>query len=381
MLKKFITNSMMLMLLFILGISTAMAQNGEVRGTIVDATNGSPLPGATIQVKGTTNGTVTNLDGKYSIQVNGNAVLVFSYVGYQTQEMPVKPNTIVNVKLKPSASNLNELVVIGYGTVKKKDATGSVTAISSKSFNKGAITSPADLLAGKVAGVQITSTGGAPGSGSVIRIRGGSSLSASNDPLIVVDGVPLANSGIAGMRSPLNTINPEDIATFTVLKDASATAIYGSRASNGVIIITTKKGRIGQPLRVNYSGKFSFYTAPKKVSVFSPSGFKSLIEDRYKGQNNVLNLLGNSSTNWQDQIFKNSFGMDHYVSLTGAYKTLPYRVSAGYTDQDGILKTGNLKRTTLAASLTPTFFDDHLKVTFNIQGTFVKNKLDRKSVV
>ena len=374
MLKKFITNSMMLMLLFILGISTAMAQNGEVRGTIVDASDGSPLPGATILVKGTTNGTVTNLDGKYSIQVNGNAVLVFSYVGYQTQEMPVKPNTIVNVKLKPSASNLNELVVIGYGTVKKKDATGSVTAISSKSFNKGAITSPADLLAGKVAGVQITSTGGAPGSGSVIRIRGGSSLSASNDPLIVVDGVPLANSGIAGMRSPLNTINPEDIATFTVLKDASATAIYGSRASNGVIIITTKKGRIGQPLRVNYSGKFSFYTAAKKESVFSTSGFKSLIESRYKGQDDVLKLLGNSSTNWQDQIFQNAFGMDHYVSLTGAYKTLPYRVSVGYTDQNGILKTGNLKRTTLAASLTPTFFNDHLKVTFNIQGTFVKNK-------
>jgi len=374
MLKKFFTNSMMLILVFIMGISTAMAQSGTVQGTIVDETDGTPLPGATVQIKGTSTGTVTNLDGKYSIQVNGSAILVFSYVGYQVQEIPVKSNTTVNVELKPSASSLNELVVIGYGTVKKKDATGSVTAISSKSFNKGAITSPADLLAGKVAGVQITNNGGAPGSGNVIRIRGGSSLSASNDPLIVVDGVPLANSGIAGMRSPLNTINPEDIATFTVLKDASATAIYGSRASNGVIIITTKKGRIGQPLRINYTGKFSFYTAAKKESVFSASGFKSLIEDRYKGQNDVLKLLGNSSTNWQDQIFKNAFGMDHYVSLTGAYKILPYRVSVGYTDQNGILKTGNLKRTTLAASLTPSFFDNHLKVTFNIQGTFVKNK-------
>lgn len=374
MLKKFFTSTSMLVLLFFLGISTAMAQSGTVRGAIVDATNGSPLPGATVQVKGTTNGTVSDLDGKYSISVSGNATLVFSYIGYQSQEISVSPNTSVNVKLKPSASNLNELVVIGYGTVKKKDATGSVTAISSKSFNKGAITTPADLLAGKVAGVQITNTGGAPGSGSVIRIRGGSSLSANNDPLIVVDGVPLANSGIAGMRSPLNSINPEDIATFTVLKDASATAIYGSRASNGVIIITTKKGRVGQPLRVNYTGKFSSYTAAKKESVFSPSGFKSLIEDRYKGQDDVLNLLGNSSTDWQDQIFKNSFGMDHYISLTGAYKTLPYRVSAGYTDQNGILKTGNLKRTTLAASLTPTFFHNDLKVTFNIKGTFVKNK-------
>ncbi len=381
MLKKFFTNSVMLILLLILGISTAMAQSGTVRGIIVDATNGSPLPGATVQVKGTTTGTVTGLDGKYSIQVNGNVMLVFSYVGYEAQTIPVQPNTTVNVKLKPTVSNLNELVVIGYGTVKKKDATGSVVAISSKSFNKGAITSPAELLAGKVAGVQITTNGGAPGSGSVIRIRGGSSLSASNDPLIVVDGVPLANSGIAGMRSPLNSINPEDIATFTVLKDASATAIYGSRASNGVIIITTKQGRIGQPLRIDYSGKFSFYTAAKKESVFSASGFKSLIETRYKGQDDVLKLLGNSSTNWQNQIFKNAFGMDHYVSLTGAYKTLPYRFSVGYTDQDGILKTGNLKRTTLAASLTPSFFKDHLKVALNIQGVFVKNRFANQGAI
>ena len=373
MLKKFITSTAMLVLLLFWGMSTAMAQNGTVRGTIVDASDGSPLPGATVLVKGTTNGTVTDMNGKFSIQVKGNAVLVFSYVGYQTQEMSVKPNSTVNVKLKPSAASLNELVVIGYGTVKKKDATGSVTAIGSKSFNKGAITSPSDLLAGKVAGLQITTNGGAPGSGTTIRIRGGSSLSASNDPLIVVDGVPLASSGIAGMRNPLNSINPQDIATFTVLKDASATAIYGSRASNGVIIITTKKGRLGQPLRVNYTGTFSFYTSPKKINVFSPSAYKSLIKERYAGQNDVLNLLGNSSTNWQDQIFQNAFGMDHYISLTGSTKTLPYRVSVGFNNTDGILKTDNLKRTTLAVSLTPSFFKDHLKVTFNIKGTFVKN--------
>jgi iron complex outermembrane receptor protein len=374
MLKKLFKSAALLALLFFMGgMSAAMAQNGTVRGTIVDASDGSPLPGATVQVKGTTTGTVTDMNGKYSIRVNGNAILVFSYVGYQTQEVTVKPNTVVNIKLKPSAANLNELVVIGYGTVKKKDATGSVTAIGSKSFNKGAITSPTDLLTGKVAGVQITSNGGAPGSGATIRIRGGSSLSASNDPLIVVDGVPLDNSGVAGMRNPLNSINPEDIATFTVLKDASATAIYGSRASNGVIIITTKKGRVGQPLRVNYSGNFSFYTSPKKVSVFDAKSFKSMVEDRYAGQNDVLGLLGNSNTNWQDEIFQNAFGMDHYVSVTGAYKTLPYRVSAGYSNTDGILKTDNLKRTTLAASLTPSFFKDHLKVTFNIKGTFVKN--------
>jgi len=374
MLKKFFTSTAMLLLLFIWGISTAMAQNGTVQGTIVDATDGSPLPGATVQVKGTTSGTVTGIDGKYSIQVNGNAILVYSYVGYQTQEVSVQPNTTVNVKLKPTAANLNELVVIGYGVEKKKDATGSVTAISSKKFNKGAITSPADLLAGKVAGVQITNNGGAPGSGATIRIRGGSSLSASNDPLIVVDGVPLDNNGIAGMRNPLNSINPEDIATFTVLKDASATAIYGSRASNGVIIITTKKGKAGQPLRINYSSKFSFYTAPKKVDVFNATDFASLVNERYSGEDDVLKLLGTSNTNWQDEIFQNSFGMDHYVSLTGAYKTLPYRVSVGYSNTDGILKTDNLKRTTVAASLTPSLFKDHLKVTFNIKGTFVNNQ-------
>jgi len=374
MLKNLFKSTAMLVLLFIWGISTAMAQSGTVQGTIVDASDGSPLPGATVQVKGTSSGTVTDINGKYSIQVNGTAILIFSYVGYQTQEISVKPNTTVNIKLKPSAANLNELVVIGYGTVKKKDATGSVTAISSKSFNKGAITTPTDLLSGKVAGVQITTNGGAPGSGATIRIRGGSSLSASNDPLIVVDGVPLSNSGIAGMRNPLNSINPADIATFTVLKDASATAIYGSRASNGVIIITTKKGRVGQPLRISYSGSFSYYTAPKKESVFSAADFTSLIQEHYKGQDDVLNLLGKSNTNWQDQIFQNSFGMDHYVSLTGAYKTLPYRVSVGYTNQDGILKTGNLNRTTLAASLTPSLFKDHLKIAFNIKGTFVNNR-------
>jgi len=379
--KNLYSRIIILVFLLFAGSPIVFAQIGLVKGTIDDASNGSTLPGATVLIKGTNTGTVTNIDGKYSISVNGNVILVFSYIGYKTKEIPVRPNTTVNVQLDPTASNLNELVVIGYGVVKKKDATGSVTAINSKNFNKGFITSPADLLAGKVAGVQITNAGGAPGSGSVIRIRGGSSLSASNDPLIVVDGIPLANSGIAGMRSPLNSINPENIATFTVLKDASATAIYGSRASNGVIIITTKKGKIGQPLRIDYSGKFSFYTVPNEESVFSASDFRSLIENRYKGQSDVLKLLGNNNTNWQDQIFKNAFGMDHYVSLTGAYKTLPYRVSIGYTDQDGILKTGNLKRTTLAAFLTPSFFNDHLKVTLNVQGTFVKNRFADKGAI
>ena len=372
--RKMFTKHMMLTLLLFLGVSTIFAQNGLITGTITDASNGTPLPGATVQVKGTTTGTVTDLDGKYSIQISGPSTLLFSYIGYENQEKEVKPNTTVNVQLKPTAANLNELVVIGYGVEKKKDATGSVTAVSAKKFNKGAITSPVELLAGKVAGVQITNGGGAPGSGATIRIRGGSSLSASNDPLIVVDGVPLDNDGIAGMRNPLNSINPNDIATFTVLKDASATAIYGSRASNGVIIITTKKGKAGQAMRLSYNTKLSFYTAPNKLSVLDPASFKQTIMDRYAGQDNVLKLLGNSQTDWQSEIFKNSFGMDHNLSVAGAYKTMPYRFSVGYSNQDGILKTDNLKRTTLSASLNPTFFDDHLKVNFNVKGTFVKNQ-------
>lgn len=372
--KKIISNALVLTLLFFMGVSAAMAQSGNVNGTVVDASDGSPLPGATIQVQGETTGTVSDIDGKFTLAIKGMVNLKVSYIGFETQVVEAKPNSTLKISLKATAANLNELVVIGYGVEKKKDATGAVSAISSKDFNKGAITAPADLLAGKIAGVQITNAGGAPGSGSTIRIRGGSSLSASNDPLIVVDGVALDNDGIAGMRNPLNNINPNDIETFTVLKDASATAIYGSRASNGVIIITTKKGKEGQPLKINYSGNFSLYTVPKKVDVFNANEFTSLINQRYEGQDNVVSMLGNSNTEWQSQIYNNAFGMDHNVSLTGAYKTMPYRFSAGYTNQDGILKTDNMQRTTLSASLTPTFFDDHLKVSFNVRGTFVNNQ-------
>jgi len=230
------------------------AQSGAVSGVVTDAGDGTSLPGATIVIKGTTQGAVTNIDGNYTINVEPNQVLIFSYVGYATQELVVQPNTTVNVALQSSALSLEGVVVIGYGVTKKEDATGSVTAISEGSFNKGSIVTPASLIAGKVAGVQISSNGGAPGTSSRILIRGGSSLNASNDPLIVVDGIPLSNDVTGGSRSPLNTINPNDIETFTVLKDASATAIYGSRASNGVIMITTKKGKIGRPLQINYLG-------------------------------------------------------------------------------------------------------------------------------
>ncbi len=374
MIRKFIPSSLLLILLLFGGLSTVFAQSGTVKGVITDASNGSPLPGATVVVKGTLTGTVADMNGKYSITVKPGATLVYSYIGYVSQEKQVQPNTTVNVHLRPTAANLNELVVIGYGTEKKKDATGAVAVVNDTKFNKTANANPMDLLVGKVPGVSITTNGGAPGAGATIRIRGGSSLSASNAPLIVVDGVPLSNEGVAGMRNPLNAINPENIASFTILKDASATAIYGSRASNGVIIITTKTGRIGESLTINYSSKFSYYNVPRLISVYDAKKFKSLIETRYAGQSNVLGLLGNSNTNWQNEIFRNTIGTNQFVSVSGAYKKIPFRFSAGYTNQNGILITGNLQRTTLTAALTPTFFNNSLKVSLNVNGSFVKNK-------
>lgn len=355
---------------------TAMAQRGTVSGTVTDASDGSPLPGVTVLVKGTTIGTATDVNGKYSLEIEPGTTLVFSFVGYTSKEVTANPNTTVDVSLEMTAEFLEEFVVIGYGVQKKADATGSVAAVDSKDFNRGAITAPTELIAGKVAGVQITSGGGAPGEGATIRIRGGSSLSASNDPLIVVDGVPLDNEGVAGMRNPLNTINPNDIETFTVLKDASATAIYGSRASNGVILITTKSGAASKEeksIHLEYNGTFSLYTPTKKLDVLGADEFRSIINERYADNEAITGMLGDASTDWQSEIYKNAFGMDHYLGASGNYKFLPYRVSAGYTDQDGILKGDNLKRTTLAANLTPSFFDDHLKVTLNARGMFIDN--------
>ena len=371
----------MLLSLLFLGYMTGIAQTGEVTGTVTDASDGQTLPGVTILIKGTTIGTTTDVEGNYTIMVEPDAILVFSYVGYETQEIMVQPNTIVNVALNVGLAELEEFVVIGYGVQKKEDATGSITAIDAKAFNTGAITAPSELITGKIAGVQITNGGGAPGSETTIRIRGGSSLSASNDPLFVIDGVPVDNEGISGMRNPLNTINPNDIETFTVLKDASATAIYGSRASNGVIIITTKKGvkgKEGKPFHLSYNGNFALSTPTKKIDVLSTDEFRALEHEHYPGQ---VNMMGDASTDWQDEIFRNAFGMDHYLSLSGAYKILPYRFSAGYSDQDGILKTDNLKRTTLSAALNPTLFNNHLQINFNVKGMFIKNKFADRGAI
>jgi len=371
MVKQLSKKILLLMAIFIWCSTAVMAQSGNVSGTITDALDGATLPGATVLVKGTVQGTITDIDGKYTISVEPNATLVFSYIGYQTQEISVQPNQTINVVLEMSATGLSELVVIGYGIQKKEDATGSVAAVEAKEFNQGAIVTPANLITGKVAGVQVTTAGGTPGAGVQIRIRGGSSLSASNDPLFVIDGVPVDNEGISGSRNPMNNLNPNDIESFSVLKDASATAIYGSRASNGVVIITTKKGTEGMPMKLQYTGNFTLYTPTRMQEVLSPDQFRTEITQRHPTR---VDMMGDANTDWQNEIFSNAFGMDHNISVTGAAKHMPYRVSIGYTGTDGILKTDNMKRTTLSFALNPNLLDNHLKLNINGQGAYVKNQ-------
>lgn len=344
-----------------------------VTGTVKDNT-GSPIPGATIQIKGTTKGTATNLDGKYTIQTETNSVLVFSFVGFTTAEIPVNGRAVVDVELKASTENIEELVVIGYGTAKKTDLTGSVTTVSSKDFNKGAITSAQDLIVGKTAGVVVTTSGGAPGSGSTIRVRGGSSLNASNDPLIVIDGVAIDNNNVSGSSNLLSFVNPNDIETITVLKDASSTAIYGSRASNGVILITTKKGVAGSGMKISYNGNTSVSSAVKFLDVYSADEIRNIAYnnlDLYGAES--FNKFGSASTNWQKEIFRTAISHDHNLSLTGAYQAIPYRVSLGYTGQNGIMKNTDMQRLTGAISLDPKFFHDDLAVSINAKGMNTNN--------
>ena len=356
-----------------LTFSTGYAQLITVTGKVTDAESGNPLPGVSIVIIGTTNGTITNFDGIYSIDVPAEAVIVYSFIGMISQEIPVNNRTEINVEMEGTSFGVDEVVVIGYGTVNKKDATGSVQAINTDDFNPGAITSPQELVSGKIAGVQITTGGGAPGSGATIRIRGGSSLSASNDPLFVIDGVPIDNDGISGMRNPLNTIHPSDIETFTVLKDASATAIYGSRASNGVIIITTKKGRKGTGLKINYNGVSSLSVRSGEIDVLTADEFRNLVIQENGADSNAAALLGTANTNWQDEIFQAAFGMDHNLSLTGNLQDMPFRASIGYSNQEGILKTSALDRLTGSLGFNPSFLEDHLTINLNLKGMLINN--------
>lgn len=359
---------------FLLALITqvSFAQTRVVTGKVTDSKDGAAMQGVTVSVKGTKTAVTTGSDGTYKITVpDGASTLVYSSVGFTPQEFAVDGKTSVDVVLAANNTQLGEVVVIGYGSARKKDLTGSVTLVTAKDFQKGNITTPEQLIAGKVAGVQITSNGGAPGSGSTIRIRGGASLNASNNPLIVIDGVPVDNGGISGAANALALINPNDIETFNVLKDASATAIYGSRASNGVIIITTKKGKSGKP-KFSFSTQVSLSTLPKQADVLSADEFRTYVKDH--GTPAQIAIMGNASTNWQDEVYNNAFSTDNNISVSGSYKKIPYRVSLGYMSQDGILNTGNLNRTSLSMNLSPKFFKDYLKVDINLKGSVNKSR-------
>jgi iron complex outermembrane receptor protein len=357
---------MMLLPVFIFG------QN-VVKGTVTEQSTSIPLPGVNVIIKGTTTGTTTDFDGNYQIAANNGDIIVFSYVGYATQELTYSGQSNLNVQLAEDAALLEEVVVIGYGTTTRKDATGSVEAITAEGFTKGNIVTPENLINGRIAGVSVN-TSGAPGSGSQIRIRGGASINGSNDPLIIIDGLPISNDGVTGSRGVLSSINPNDIDSFSVLKDASATAIYGSRASNGVIIIVTKKGK--SKFSATYDTQYMFGEVTNTIDVFSADAYRQLVASQpINGTTINESLLGDANTNWQNEIFRSTVSSQHNISLQGAlFKVLPARFSFGVVDQEGALKTSKFERRNLSLALNPKFFDDHLKVSLNANLAFEDNR-------
>lgn len=367
----------LLLLSALSGVSSVFAQQGGERtitGQVTDETK-EALIGASVVAKGTVIGTITDFDGNYALSVPGNATeLIFSYVGYESKTVAIpKGSNVLNVQMKSDAQMLSDVVVIGYGTTRKSDLTGSVSNVSSEDFNSGLISSPEQLINGKVSGVQIMSASGSPTSGSTIRIRGGASLNASNDPLIVLDGVPLESGGISGNSGNfLSLINPNDIESMTILKDASSTAIYGSRASNGVIIITTKKGN-SDKIKVSLNTTHSIQTRTQMPDMLSRNEFMDVINSR--GTSAQQALLGTENTDWNDQIYQAAYGTDNNLSIAGKLaRNLPVRVSLGYYNQNGILKTDNAERFTGSISLSPSFFNDYLKFNINAKGSVNNNR-------
>lgn len=354
----------------------SFAQDRVITGKVKDSKDGSPVQGASVVAKGNRTGASTAADGTFRISVPSTVnALVVSSVGFATQEVSIEGKTSVEVSLVVVNAAMGEVVVVAYGTRRRGDLTGSVTAVSAKDFQKGVINSPEQLLQGKVAGLQITSGGGAAGGGSRIRIRGGASLNSSNDPLVVIDGVPVESNGVAGSANLLNTINPNDIESMTVLKDASATALYGSRASNGVLIITTKKGAKGK-MKFNYNTSFSVGVIGDKVNVLTGDQVREIInaDAAATGNNTYKNLLGTANTNWQDEIYQSAFGWDNTISASGSLGKVPFRASVGYLNQDGILKTNNFNRFSGSLNLSPKFFNDYLSVNLSVKASQTKNR-------
>ena len=371
--------SLLLVALFVIGCLQLMAQTRTIKGEVTDAQNGEALIGATVMVEGEKGGTVTDFDGNFSLQVSSSAKKIkVSYIGYIDKVLSISDN--MKVKLESDSKALADVVVIGYGTARKSDLTGSVATVKSKDFNKGLVSSPEQLINGKVSGVQIMSNSGSASAGSTIRVRGGASLNASNDPLIVLDGVPLEQGGISGNSSNfLSMINPSDIESMTVLKDASSTAIYGSRASNGVIIITTKKGQQGA-VKVNFNTTNSLQTRAQMVDMLSRDEFVNVINQF--GTDNQKSLLGTANTDWNDEVYHTAFGTDNNLSVSGSIdKWLPFRVSVGYYNQSGLVRKDNVERWTGNVVLTPSFFQDHLKLTINAKGTLNNNSFNNGGAV
>ena len=368
------------LLMFIVGLFLSVntfAQQIVVKGIVKDTT-GEPIIGANVIVKGTTNGTITDFDGNFLLNANKGDIIIISFIGYRSQEAQAAAS--MNIILKDDTELLDEVVVIGYGSVKKDDLSGSVVAIKAEEMNKGAVTSPQELIMGKVPGLSVSQGDGAPGAGSTIRIRGGASLNASNDPLIVIDGIPVSNDAAPGTPNALATINPNDIETFTVLKDASATAIYGSRASNGVIIIQTKKGTQDK-IKVSYSGTFTAKDPYKRIETLDAQSFREVMQSQYPEGTaqsadfeRILNVYPNQSTDWQDAIYQTGLSTDQNIGIAGKAGFMPFRISLGYNTEKGTLKTSKYERYTGAVNLSPKFFDNHLSVDINVKGTINKNR-------
>ena len=368
------------LLMFIVGLFLSVntfAQQIVVKGIVKDTT-GEPIIGANVIVKGTTNGTITDFDGNFLLNANKGDIIIISFIGYRSQEAQAAAS--MNIILKDDTELLDEVVVIGYGSVKKDDLSGSVVAIKAEEMNKGAVTSPQELIMGKVPGLSVSQGDGAPGAGSTIRIRGGASLNASNDPLIVIDGIPVSNAAAPGTPNALATINPNDIETFTVLKDASATAIYGSRASNGVIIIQTKKGTQDK-IKVSYSGTFTAKDPYKRIETLDAQSFREVMQAQYPEGTaqsadiqRILNVYPNQRTDWQDAIYQTGLSTDQNIGIAGKAGFMPFRISLGYNTEKGTLKTSKYERYTGAVNLSPKFFDNHLSVDINVKGTINKNR-------
>ena len=372
--------SIIIYILILFNVTSGFAQR-VIKGVVKDIETGEPLIGANIFSKeDPSSGTITDFEGNYTFELEANTtILVFSYAGYGSKEEVINGRTQIDVNLS-AGQLLEDVVIIGYGTVKREDATGSVQSVSSASFNRGAITSPQELLAGKVAGVAIT-TGGGPDEGAQIRVRGQSSLNASNDPLIVIDGIPVENGSVSGNRNPLNVINPNDIESMTVLKDASATAIYGSRASAGVILITTKRGTLGSKLKIGYNGNYSLGNTFNRVDVLKADEYRTLIEQTYPEGSLARALLGESSTDWQDEIYRTAHAQDHNVNISGSAGSFPYRASLGFTSKEGLLKTDKFERYSLGLNISPKLLDNTLQLNMGLKAMVNNNQFAERGAI